>query len=130
MRTLAQAISKSLAGYPVARNLLVPLSMAGCLLLGCSKSEPTPPAKSSGNPITAPVDYLGAVAQGQKRAMKTLDQAGLNQTIQMFYANEGRFPKDLNELVKPDYLSKLPVPPPGMKFNYNPATGELKVVPQ
>jgi hypothetical protein len=107
--------------------------MAGCLLLGCSKSDPTPetkPAKSSGNPITAPVDYLGAVAQGQKRAMKTLDQVGLNQTIQMFYANEGRFPKDLNELVKPDYLSTLPTPPPGMKFNYNPATGELKVVPQ
>jgi len=36
----------------------------------------------------------------------------------------------LNELVSPNYLPRLPSPPPGMKFDYNPATGQVKVVPQ
>lgn len=130
MRRLAQVFSKSLAGYPVS-GLCLTLSMAGCLFSGCSKSDSPSqqkPAGSSGNPLTAPVDYLGAAAQGQKKAIRTLDQAGLNQTVQMFYATEGRYPKDLNELVKPDYLSKLPAPPAGMKFDYNPQTGQVKVV--
>lgn len=107
--------------------------MAGCLLFGCGKSDPSTeskPASSSGNPLTAPVDYLGAAAQAQKKSIKTLDEAGLNQTVQMFYAGEGRYPKDLNELVKPDYLTKLPAPPAGMKFDYNPTTGQVKVVPK
>jgi hypothetical protein len=133
MRLAAQRFSKSLAGYPVMGLSLISLLMAGCFLLGCSKSEsaaPSKPSGSSGNPITAPVDYLGAAAQGQKKAMKTLDEAGLNQTIGMFYAAEGRYPKDLNELVKPDYLSSLPKPPPGMKFDYNPASGQVKVLPK
>jgi len=48
----------------------------------------------------------------------------------MFYAQEGRYPKNLDELVGPNYLSRLPAPPPGMKFDYNPGTGQLKVVPK
>ena len=135
MRNSAQKFSKSLAGYPVMRNFIVILPMAGCLLFGCGKSDSSTDAKpanatSSGNPLTAPVDYLGAAAQAQKKAIKTLDDAGLNQTVQMFYATEGRYPKDLNELVKPDYLSRLPTPPVGMKFDYNPTTGQVKVVPK
>jgi hypothetical protein len=132
MRRFAQNLSKSLAGYPVMRISLIPLLMAGFLLSGCGKSEPQPAGKpaNSGNPLTAPVDYLGAAAQAQKKSMKTLDEVGLNQAIQMFNVSEGRYPKDLNELVNPSYLSKLPTPPPGMKFDYNPATGQVKVVPK
>ena len=108
--------------------------MAGLFLAGCNKEDPaakpTNAASSSGNPVTAPVDYLGAVAKGKKAAEKTIETAGLNQTIQLFYAQEGRYPKTLNELVAPGYLSKLPAPPAGMKFDYNPATGQLKVLPQ
>jgi len=131
MRLLAPQFSKSLAGYSASWTHLVLLLMAGCLFSGCNKSAEEPPKKaSSGNPITAPVDYLGAVAQGQKKSISTLDQAGINQAIQMFQANEGRYPKDLKELVGPEYLQSLPAPPPGMKFDYNPATGQVKVVPK
>ncbi|SRR5258706_555283 len=132
MRRFAQNLSKPLAGYPEMRIPLVLLLMAGFLFFGCSKSDQQPAAKpaSSGNPLTAPADYLGAAAQAQKKSMKTLDEAGLNQTIQMFNVSEGRYPKDLNELVSPNYLSRLPAPPPGMKFDYNPATGQVKVVPK
>ena len=80
--------------------------------------------------MTAPVDYLGAVAKAKKTAEKTVEAASLQKTIDLFQAQEGRLPKSLNELVGPNYLSKLPTPPAGMKFDYNPATGQVKVVPQ
>jgi hypothetical protein len=101
---------------------------------GCSKKE-SPPAKpanassSSGNPLTAPVDYLGAVANAQQSAAKTVTRVGLEQSIKLFYGQEGRFPKDLNELV-PAYINAVPPPPRGMKYSYDPKTGELKFMPQ
>src|SRR5258708_4069120 len=116
------------------RTLFLALLMAGFVLSGCGDSAKnqakSSPSNSSGNPLTAPVDYLGAAAQAQKKAVTTVDTVGISQAIQMFYAQEGRFPKNLNELVGPDYLSRLPAPPAGMKFNYDPATGRFNVVPQ
>ena len=113
------------------------LLMAGFCFVSCGKKEPAAPPPtpsnapaSTGNPLTAPVDYLGAVAKGKKMAVKTLDTVGVQQAIQLFQAQEGRLPKDLNELVRPEYLPKLPTPPAGMKFSYNPSTGDLKIVPQ
>ena len=107
--------------------------VAGCLLSGCGKGG-SPPTQtnttSGGNPITAPVDYLGAVAKGQQKSQATVALASLSQAINMFSAQEGRLPKDLNELVGPEYLPRLPVPPAGMKFDYDPTTGVVKVVPQ
>ena len=109
--------------------------LAGFFLAGCGQEE-APPAQptnaaatSSGNPLTAPVDYLGAVVKAKKVADKTLNNAGFTQAIQMFQAAEGRLPKSLNELV-PDYLHSLPEPPAGMKYDYSPATGQFKVVPK
>ena len=122
-----------MAGHPVITRIGLALLMAGFILSGCSdsaKKPDQPGQKSSGNPLTAPADYLNSAAQARNRAIKTVDDAGLNQSIQLFYAQEGRYPKNLNELVRPDYLSRLPQPPPGMKFDYNPETGKLNVVPQ
>ena len=109
---------------------------AGLLLFGCSKKESAPAAQStnaaaaSGNPLTAPVDYLGAVGKAHKSAVKIVDLTSLSQMVQLFNASEGRFPKDLNELVTQKYLPSLPAPPYGMTFDYNPATGQVKVVPK
>lgn len=107
--------------------------VAGFTFLGCGKKDGPTEYKSStsgGNPVTAPVDYLGAVSKAKKNAEKTIDTVGLKQAIQAFYVTEGRYPKNLNELVGPSGLSSLPKPPAGMKFNYNPANGDIKVVPQ
>jgi len=115
------------------KAFLSPLLVAGLLFAGCQKRESTPkPTNTSdsvGNPITAPVDYLGAVGKAQKAATKTISSVGLQQAIQMFYAQEGRFPKELKEL-SPDYLGQIPPPPVGMKYSYDPKTGVVKVVPQ
>ena len=107
--------------------------MAGLLFFGCGKKDATKPdtsTTSSGNPVTAPADYLGAIGQAKKSTEKTLETVGLQKTIDLFQAQEGRLPKNLNELVGPNYLSALPAPPPGMKLDYNPTTGQVKVVPQ
>lgn len=104
-------------------------------LAGCAKEEETKQQNlltnnSSGNPLTAPVDYLGAVNQARKTAIKTLDQAGINNAIQQFYAVEDRFPKDLNELAQKHYIQSVPEAPPGSRFAYNPANGEFRIVRQ
>ncbi len=106
-------------------------------LAGCGKKEGaattakiTNQPSAPGNPLTAPVDYLGAVGKAKKYAGKAVDLASLNQAIQQFRAGEDRFPKDLNELVSEGYLPRLPAAPPGTRLQYNAARGEVRVVQQ
>ena len=112
------------------------LLLGGLVLSGCGKkgekstASSTNDSNSSGNPLTAPVDYLGAVAKAKKSAEKTVETVSLNQAIQQFGVAEGRYPKDLNELVTEKYLPKLPDAPYGMKIVYDAAKGEVKVVPK
>jgi hypothetical protein len=116
--------------------ILFPLVAGLCCLSACKKSgggdgsTNAPATNTSGNPITAPVDYLGAVGKAKQSSERTLTTLGINQAIQTFYGQEGRYPKDLNELVSRNYLSQLPKPPTGTKFDYNPQTGQVKAVPQ
>jgi hypothetical protein len=118
--------------YFLAASLLL---LAGC---GDSSQTQSKPAatntastdnNSSGNPVTAPVDYLGAVAKGKKTAVKVADLASVKQAIQMFHTEEDRYPKDLNELISKQYIPALPPPPYQMKYQYDANTGEVKIVP-
>ena len=105
------------------------LVFAAILFSGCGKSNSTTGGTNdSGSLVTAPVDYLNNAGK-QERAMEgTIDTVALNQAIQQFYAGEGRFPKDLDELVTKKYVNKLPTPPHGKKLSYDADKGELKVV--
>jgi hypothetical protein len=105
----------------------IPISLVGTmLLLGCGDK----PANSTPgtNPLNAPADYVGALGKGQATAIKTVDIASLNQAIQMFNVQEGRFPKDLNELVESKLVGKVPAAPYGMKLVYDAALGKVSVV--
>ena len=110
--------------------------VCGLLAAGCGKSGESGGAKSTNevatnsNPITAPVDYLGAVSKAKKVSEKTIDTAYINQAIQMFQASEGRLPRDLNELVAEKYLPKLPEAPYNMKIVYDATRGQVQVVPK
>lgn len=119
----------------------ISLLIAALLVTGCGKKQSSPadqktnaPAKteeketSSGNPITAPVDYLGAVANAQQSSIKKIDLAYINHAIQQFNAEEGRNPKDLDELIKEHYLGKMPTVPYGMRIQYDAASGKVSVV--
>jgi hypothetical protein len=117
------------------KNLfLSTLLLVGFALSGCGKKETqskmvaTNESFSSGNPLTAPADYLGAIGKAKSLSEKTLDTLTLNQAVQAFYAGEGRYPTDLNELVSEKYMPRLPEPPYGMKLFYDPSTGKVKLV--
>ena len=120
------------------KKVLLLLVLGGLALSACGKKEAKPAAASSttnenyssGNPVTAPVDYLGALAKAKKNSEKTIDAVALNQTVQQFNVTEGHYPKDLNELVTEKYLPRLPEAPYGMKIVYDANTGTVKVVPK
>ncbi len=115
------------------KTSLLITAVLGVCLAGCggkseSPTETTNAPSTSGNPLDAPGEYLGALVKGQQKAVKTVDVASLNQAIQLFQVQEGRNPKDLDELVAERYISKIPPAPVGMKIVYDPQAGSVKVV--
>jgi hypothetical protein len=116
--------------------LWLPL-VAGLFLSGCgddsskktAQATNAPVRYDTGNPLTAPADYLGAVVQAKKYSEKQIDLAYVNEAIQQFNAGEGHYPKTLQEMI-PNYLGKMPVAPIGYKIVYDPANGTIKVVKQ
>jgi len=110
----------------VATVALMALTWAGC---GKKEDAPAPSTNAAaGNPLTAPVDYLGAAAKAKKASEKTIELVSINQAISLFQASEGRFPKDLNELVTEKYMPKLPEAPYGMKIIYDADRGQAQIV--
>ena len=95
-----------------------------------SSATATNASTSSGNPLTAPVDYLAAAGKAQQSAIKTVDTTSLNQAIQLFNVDQGRNPKDLNELVEKKYIPQVPPAPFGMKLVYDANTGKVTVAKQ
>src|ERR1700679_758326 len=103
------------------------LSLA--LLTACGNDNtPKPVAATNAPAALASGGYLGGLVNAQTRAVKTVDTAALNQAVQLFQVQEGRYPKDLNELVKKQLIAHVPDAPPGMKIVYDATTGEVKVV--
>jgi hypothetical protein len=104
-----------------------------CFFIGCKnekKSSKSSSDTSSGNPLTAPADYVGALGKAQKSMQNRLGAVGLDQAIKVFSSEEGRFPTNLNELVTKGTIGQVPPPPRGMKYDYDPKTGIIKVVPE
>ena len=94
-----------------------------------TSTNSTAGSTNSSSFVTAPVDYLGAVVQAKKSAAKTIDVSYLNEAVQQFNVQEGRYPKDLQELV-PNYVAQIPTPPYGYKIEYDADHGTVKVVNQ
>jgi len=100
------------------------LSLLGALLAGCGE-KPGAPAKA--NPATAPADYLKSAATSQKRAIRTVDTATLNKAVELFYVQEGRYPKELAEVVEKKIIAEIPPAPAGMKIIYDATAGIVRV---
>lgn len=111
-------------------SLAVLTVTTGCGDNSNKPAQPTNAATGGGSALTAPVDYLGAMGKAQQSAVKTIDTASLKQAIQMFQVDKGRLPKDLNELVQEKFLPRIPETPSGTRLDYDPNTGEIKVVKQ
>lgn len=110
--------------------LILTLALAGCgdkPAASEGAAKPSTGGGSSGNPLTAPADYAGALAGARNRATKTVDLARLNQAIDMFKAQEGRNPTNLNELVAAQIVNQLPEAPAGMKIQYDASSGKVSM---
>jgi hypothetical protein len=54
--------------------------------------------------------------------------AAFTKPIGVFRAQENRLPKNLMELVEKKYVGALPAPPPDGTLDYNPTSGELRLL--
>ncbi len=104
------------------------LLFAGCDRKGDEAKDQANPPKAAGNPLTAPVDYLGAVGAAQKRSVKVADLVPVQQAVQAFQAGEDRLPANLQEIIAEGYLPRLPDLPKGARFEYNPRSGQVRIV--
>ena len=110
---------------------------AGLLLAGCDKNhssshpQGTNSAQTTNTAAVAQPSggYLGALMQADKSAVKSIDVSYLNQAVQLFNTQEGRLPRDLNELT-PNYVAKIPAAPYGYKIVYDATSGVVTVVKQ
>jgi len=102
----------------------------GLLGSACSDgSKPNINDNSSGNPATAPVDYLGAVNKGRKKAIGDVGLLQVNGALNQFKASNFRPAKSLQELIAEGYLGAIPELPVGKKWKYDSQTGKASIVP-
>jgi hypothetical protein len=123
------------------RVVLLLIPVAGAVLLtGCGQSSSSSRAATSttnnaqagsakANSVNTTPNYGGVLGQAQTFSENQIDLAQLKQAIQEFNAAEGRYPKDLQEMI-PNYLAKIPAVPAGYGISYNPANGQVQVVRQ
>ncbi len=110
--------------------------LAGTLFfLGCGEpsektATSTNASSSASSPANAPADYLRAIANGQQSAVKTVDTTSLDKAIQLFNVDNGRNPKDLNELVQKKYIAKIPDVPFGTRLVYDATQGSVQIEKQ
>jgi len=104
---------------------------AAALLAGCGgNSGSGPQATNSVSTATNGFGgYVKSLGEAQKTADKTIDVTSINQEIQLFNVQEGRNPKNLQELV-PNYMAKIPDAPHGYKIIYDATNGTVKVIQQ
>jgi hypothetical protein len=98
---------------------LIILALGVLILGGCSDSD--------SNSVS---DAAGAMGRSNAKAVGTIDLTSIDKAIQLFNVNEGRFPKDLDELVQSKLIGKIPDAPVGMKIAYDASTGKVSLVPQ
>ena len=95
------------------------------IFAGCGEKSTTQTQTQTQS--TNPADINNVLVNAKRAADKTVDVAYLNQAIQLFNVQEGRYPKTLEELT-PKYVALLPIPPLGYKLSYDSAKGEVTVV--
>ena len=102
-------------------------------VLGCFDQFSNKNSSSQGSETHKPLqgnDPLTVILRAGEETKGKIDRAAITKAIQGFQEAEGRNPASLNELVEKKYLPALPHEPAGMKFTYDPASGQFDIVPK
>ncbi|MSR64293.1 MAG: hypothetical protein EXS18_00745 [Verrucomicrobiae bacterium] len=119
------------------RIMVSSLAVVAITLFGCSKSDqsnssaPTQPSASTNQPDStgqALEKYGHTMATAKRTALTRTDLITVDRAIQSFQADRGKNPESLDELIKEGFLPRLPDPPKGKTYSYNPQTTEVKIV--
>ena len=107
------------------RKIMIYLCLLTLLLVvSCSRKKK---AEEKLTPFNAAEKYGGVMGTALKRSKAMEDILYLKNKINTFQIQEGRYPSSLDELVEKKYIEKLPQPPAGMTFHYDPSTGSVDV---
>jgi hypothetical protein len=104
--------------------------LVALLIAGCNDS-PTDNSASSNDKskaAIAPTDYSTKPVNRPKRAVKPVDATVMNKAIESFYVQEGRFPKDLLELVEKGVLPRIPTLPGKAEWDYDTNNGVVNII--
>ena len=107
---------------------LLPVSVL-LLSMACS-NDTDPDDHGSGNPATAPVDYLGAINQGKNKAVVDAALLQVNNALGQYQATNFKPAPSLQQLIDEDLLTTLPQIPDGAQWQYDPQTGKASVLPK
>lgn len=111
------------------------LLAAVCLCLFCCGALVACGREGDGErPAAGPADRSAELADYPRLMTGTRDRARamdvllpLRQAIEAFAAVEGRYPRELEELVRHGYLPALPAVPGGGRLHYDPADGSVSL---
>ena len=96
-------------------------------LVSCGKKHKSTPESPPLTPGNAIQQYGGVMGKAYQKA-KAMDVVlPLKQLVDSFYAQEGRYPTSLQELVDKGYTKELPKPPADREIYYDPATGAVSL---
>ena len=87
-----------------------------------------PPGSSAALAMPSPTAPGGGAAAMEVPSKDALE--AVTQAVQSFFINKERAPKNLEELVASGFLRKLPTPPAGKKYVYDPEKANIALADQ
>lgn len=92
-----------------------------------AKPAKAPEAEKKSTAVGPLAEYGKNLSDAEKKASQVTGLTTLDQAVRQFEVIEGRFPRSLDELITARHLGKLPNPPRGKRFTYDPSTGKVDV---
>lgn len=74
-------------------------------------------------------DFRPVLAHTRQRQAATITAAQIEEAIRQFHLYMGRYPSNLVEVVKAGYVERIPDPPAGMGYLYDPQSGIFRIAP-
>lgn len=93
------------------------------VFVSCGKKS----AQEELTPMNAGEKYGGVMGKAMQDAKKLDAVLPLQQLVDAYNAQEGKYPKSLRDLVENNYVRELPQAPKGTEFAYDPGTGKVSL---